>query len=798
MQSDIDQVITCFRGSEPACVEVLVRQLKPILNTILGQARTRFNNLLSPAENNTVSKQALEAYNTWQALSNGTFNNPREEFCLQTAYLQFVRTFFVRICEDHGLISCLIADENLASTIKNTYLLLLEKLYPPGSSVIHFGKQDFFDWFVPDTQRILSLFHLLRRYDFKDLRSDILGRIYDEDYIENKGRSEKGQFYTPAHVVKYMLDTLGIPGGNAYKYGYMQDHAFLDKTIGDISCGSGSFLVAAAALKRTVLQLLVASHKINSDYALQIMSNTLIGFDLNPFACYLAEVNLLLQCLPFLTDERGVLCRSIEPLHIYCADVLEPANVELINLDTDQQQFDYLVGNPPYVSAGESLENLRNREKVSASGFYQLLHQRWDLFVPFFERNLQLLKPGGSLGLIVSTGIETEGYAEKLRQALCKNYTLSQIDFFPRLRLFQHAAVESTMVFLKNCLPGEEHEVVRRKHLHADCKHYEILSSIPQFASGERVFRWRFDPLLEKHITEGTIPLCTIAYIGTGIEAQSDEQFDPLLDGKRQKRFTVDDVFLPISTISVRPAEYMDEGVLGDDVDSYHLRRSRFVAYEKFFSQMRAPRHSALFRTPEKLLLGETSGGYYDRAGLFANHSVQVVVPWKALVDAGAIEEKGIRRVLRKSQQISGFSADPVSIDELFDLRYVLGIVNSRFMRAYITSNRHEGTRKGRIYPDVWKRLPIKVASPERQREIAMLVAAIQEGYKQLAELSHHIAYIAPLLINAEKQQIRTTIGTLLSQIEDLVVLTYSEPADANMIESINAMMTHETNGELF
>jgi hypothetical protein len=174
------------------------------------------------------------------------------------------------------------------------------------------------------------------------------------------------------------------------------------------------------------------------------------------------------------------------------------------------------------------------------------------------------------------------------------------------------------------------------------------------------------------------------------------------------------------------------------------------------------------------------------------------VVPWKALVDAGAIEEKGIRRVLRKSQQISGFSADLVSIDELFDLRYVLGIVNSRFMRAYITSNRHEGTRKGRIYPDVWKRLPIKVASPERQREIAMLVAEIQEGYKQLAELSHQIAYIAPLLINADKQQIRTTINSLLWQIEDLVVLTYSEPADANMIESINAMMTHETNGELF
>src|SRR5712671_5262925 len=267
MQTDTDPDTTTLQGSEYACIESLIRQLKPVLSAILQQVRTHFNNLLSPSENTTVSKQALEAYNAWQALSNGTFTNPQEEFCLQTAYLQFVRTFFVRICEDHGLISCLIADENLASTIKNTYLSLLEKLYPPGSSVNHFGKQDFFDWFTPDTQSISSLFHLLRRYNFKDLSSDIPGRVYDEGYIENKARSEKGQFYTPSHVVDYMLDTLELSGWNIHIDGYMKNRAFLEKTIGDISCGSGSFLVAAAARKKTILQHLVAAHEINSEYA---------------------------------------------------------------------------------------------------------------------------------------------------------------------------------------------------------------------------------------------------------------------------------------------------------------------------------------------------------------------------------------------------------------------------------------------------------------------------------------------------------------------------------------------------
>jgi hypothetical protein len=235
-------------------------------------------------------------------------------------------------------------------------------------------------------------------------------------------------------------------------------------------------------------------------------------------------------------------------------------------------------------------------------------------------------------------------------------------------------------------------------------------------ASNGQIFRWRYDSLLDKSLAQGSIPLCAIVYIGTGIEAQSKESFDPIVAGKRQKIFTLDDVFLPPIRGAKRPAEYTDDGVLGDDVDRYFLRRMRFVAYEKYKPQMRRPRHRALFRTAEKLLLGETSGGYYDRSGLFANHSVQVVVSWKALEQVGELEEKGIKAVLRKSRQIAGAINGLASISELFDLRYLLGIINSRFIRQYVASNRLEGTREGRIYPDVWKRLPIKVASAERQQ----------------------------------------------------------------------------------
>jgi len=742
-------------------------------------------------EEYALSKKTFEAYDTWKANVRGVFGTPRDEFCLQTAYIHFVRLFFVRVCEDHGLIPRRISDGpfaryeeyrvELLSGIKDTYLRLLEETYQRARTVYHnfFGRHELYDWFTLDEYTILALFDLLNRYDFQGLSSDVLGRVYNEGYIETKDRSERGQFYTPPQVVDYMLNALGIPERNERD----KDRArsFLEKTVGDISCGSGTFLVAAASRKSAILQQLLTDREVDPEYALQVLTDTFLGFDLNPFACYLAEINLLIQCLPFLLDVQGRLCRSIDRFHIYCTDSLEPTHAEqtraifddtatervvprpprprgqvisdeerriisiketkgllpeLTRLGVGQQGLDYLLGNPPYVSAGESTENLRYRNEVWGYGIYHMLYQRWDLFVPFFERNLQFLRPeSGRLALIVSHAIETEGYVEPLRQLLTSQYRILEIDFFPGLRLFQDAAIENTIVLVENRLPDEEYEVIRRKHLRPDCTSYEALPPILQLGSNGQVFRWRYDPILDKGLAVGSTPLCAIVYVGTGVEAQSKEAFDPVIDGRRQKLFTLDDVFLPPSTGTTRPAAYTDDGVLGDDVDSYYLRRKRYMAYEKFRSQMRRPRHLALFRTPEKLLLGETSGGYYDRAGLFANHSVQVVVPWKALEQSGAIEEKGIKTVLRESRQIAGAINGLSAVSELFDLRYLLGIINSRFIRKYIASNLFEGTREGRVYPDIWKRLPIKVASTERQQQIAGLVDAVQVQYQQFAAL---------------------------------------------------------------
>ena len=142
---------------------------------------------------------------------------------------------------------------------------------------------------------------------------------------------------------------------------------------------------------------------------------------------------------------------------------------------------------------------------------------------------------------------------------------------------------------------------------------------------------------------------------------------------------------------------------------------------------------------------------------------------------------KGISAVLRKSRQISDMDGSLARVADLFDLRYLLGIINSHFMRQYIASNMHEGTRAGRVYPNVWKRLPIKVTSVARQQQIATLVEAVQTEYRELATSSAE-----------EEQAIRLNIDALLSQVEMLVEATYGEPADIEMLAILNAKMAKD------
>src|SRR6266705_5308421 len=105
----------------PEQIEALVKQLKPVLGSVYESVRAQFIllqqqynqqqvsnttiDLDSLDDESTFSKKALEAYSAWQTSVRSSFSDPPVAFCLQTTYMQFLRIFFVRVCEDYGLIA---------------------------------------------------------------------------------------------------------------------------------------------------------------------------------------------------------------------------------------------------------------------------------------------------------------------------------------------------------------------------------------------------------------------------------------------------------------------------------------------------------------------------------------------------------------------------------------------------------------------------------------------------------------------------------------------------------------------
>lgn len=125
--------------------------------------------------------------------------------------------------------------------------------------------------------------------------------------------------------------------------------------------------------------------------------------------------------------------------------------------------FDRLVMNPPYrngvekadVSPGEK-EELRERFSTARGPF--------DLYIPFVERALDLVRPGGRLGLVLPDKWLAAGYGAHLRALIAGRCTVEELHHAPGSALFQTADVEALLLVLRHEPGGPPAEVGRLDH----------------------------------------------------------------------------------------------------------------------------------------------------------------------------------------------------------------------------------------------------------------------------------------------------------------------------------------------
>jgi type I restriction-modification system DNA methylase subunit len=131
------------------------------------------------------------------------------------------------------------------------------------------------------------------------------------------------------------------------------------------------------------------------------------------------------------------------------ADFFDPE--WMFSLDAgDFSGFDIVIGNPPYVRQ-EKIKELKPQLRKN----YECFTGVADLYVYFYERGVQLLRPGGIFSFITSNKWFRSGYGEKLRAWLKKNTRVLRLIDFGDAEIFDAIAYPCIVILSKGAPVGE-------------------------------------------------------------------------------------------------------------------------------------------------------------------------------------------------------------------------------------------------------------------------------------------------------------------------------------------------------
>jgi len=214
------------------------------------------------------------------------------------------------------------------------------------------------------------------------------------------GSEERGAVFTRREVVEFILDLVGYTVSKPLHHFRILEPSF----------GHGDFLLPATE------RLLRAYKAFSQDSSsiVEDLSNAVRAVEVNKDSINEAHIKLLELLLSHGLSEG-------EATPLLNSWIIE-GDFLLAELP---HTFTHAVGNPPYVRQELIPEVLMNEYRVR----YSTIYDRADLYVPFIERCLTSLEPGGILGFICADRWMKNKYGGPLRAMVAKEYRLmSYID----------------------------------------------------------------------------------------------------------------------------------------------------------------------------------------------------------------------------------------------------------------------------------------------------------------------------------------------------------------------------------
>lgn len=225
------------------------------------------------------------------------------------------------------------------------------------------------------------------------LSLDLIVELF-EQIVPEEEKKERGIVYTPSKIKEYIISCV-VKSNNA-------------PTVIDPSCGCGAFLVTAAKY---------IHQQFNRSYC-DIISQNIFGIDIDDSA--ISKAKLLLELLASANNEYGE-----KTFHFLCANALNPKTVSKVR-KWQSKGYDCVVGNPPYVR----FRNMSDESKNFLKHWTSADTGNVDLYMPFFEMGMSLLKKRAVLSYITPNGYIQAVNGRKLRAFLAsQNHPITIVDF---------------------------------------------------------------------------------------------------------------------------------------------------------------------------------------------------------------------------------------------------------------------------------------------------------------------------------------------------------------------------------
>jgi len=377
----------------------------------------------------------------------------------------------------------------------------------------------------------------LEAFNLSDTSDDIKGIAF-EQFLGKTFRGELGQFFTPRTIVEFMVEILDPQEG---------------ETICDPCCGSGGFLINAFEYVRNKIDqdikqqitlikqmyydenfenlspkrqqdidIIVQSliEKLNTEFEIKnkdsryhdLSHNYIFGTDANPRMARTAKMNMIMH-----GDGHGGVHH----------------NDGLLNVNgIFENRFDVILTNPPFGSRVEKSLKITEADKFTDNVRINKYREKYgkaydsalkqindnigksllDLYetgsmsalteVLFIERCLNLLKPGGRMGIVLPEGVLNNTNLQKIRDFVECRAKILLITSIPQdVFIASGATVKPSLLFFKKFTAKEEIEwknIVKKAKKEIDEK-YEL-----EIKEKEKIHKeiWQLIPNKRVYITD--------------------------------------------------------------------------------------------------------------------------------------------------------------------------------------------------------------------------------------------------------------------------------------------------------